>query len=98
MTDDLTRRTAVELAELMTSGQASSAEITRAHLDRIAAVDGGVHAFLYVDTDGALAQARAIDERRAAGEDLGPLAGVPLALKDVLTQKGVPTTAGSKIL
>jgi aspartyl-tRNA(Asn)/glutamyl-tRNA(Gln) amidotransferase subunit A len=98
MSDDLTRRTAVELAGLMTSGQASSVEITQAHLDRIAAVEGAVHAFLYVDTDGALAQARAVDERRAAGEELGPLAGVPLALKDVLAQKGVPTTAGSKIL
>src|SRR4029453_12618017 len=98
MSDDLTRRTAVELAGLMTSGQASSVEITQAHLDRIAAVDGAVHAFLYVDDDGALAQARAVDERRAAGEVLGPLAGVPLALKDVLAQKGVPTTAGSKIL
>ena len=95
---DLTRKTAAELAELMTSGQASSVEITQAHLDRIAAVDGDVHAFLHVDTEGALAQAKAVDEKRTAGEQLAPLAGVPLALKDVLTQEGVPTTAGSKIL
>ncbi|HEU4946676.1 MAG TPA: Asp-tRNA(Asn)/Glu-tRNA(Gln) amidotransferase subunit GatA [Kribbella sp.] len=95
---DLTRRTAVELAELMTAGEASSVEITRAHLDRIAAVDSAVKAFLHVDAEGALAQAAAVDTRRAAGEKLGPLAGVPLALKDVLTQEGVPTTAGSKIL
>ena len=61
---DLTRKTAVELAELMTSGQASSVEITQAHLDRIAAVDGAVHAFLHVDTEGALAQAA--DGRREA--------------------------------
>jgi len=95
---DLTRKTAAELSDLMTSGQASSVEITQAHLDRIAAVDDAVHAFLYVDTEGALEQARSVDERRAAGEELGPLAGVPLALKDVLTQQDVPTTAGSRIL
>ncbi|MFC0628517.1 Asp-tRNA(Asn)/Glu-tRNA(Gln) amidotransferase subunit GatA [Kribbella deserti] len=95
---DLTRKTAVELTELMTSGQVSSVEITQAHLDRIAAVDESVHAFLHVDTEGALAQAAAVDARRAAGDELGPLAGVPLALKDVLAQEGVPTTAGSKIL
>jgi aspartyl-tRNA(Asn)/glutamyl-tRNA(Gln) amidotransferase subunit A len=95
---DLTRKTAVELAELMTSGQASSVEITQAHLDRITAVDETVHAFLHVDTEGALAQAADVDVRRAAGDRLGPLAGVPLALKDVLTQNGIPTTAGSKIL
>jgi aspartyl-tRNA(Asn)/glutamyl-tRNA(Gln) amidotransferase subunit A len=95
---DLTRKTAVELAELMTSGRASSVEITQAHLDRITAVDETVHAFLHVDTEGALAQAADVDVRRAAGDRLGPLAGVPLALKDVLTQNGVPTTAGSKIL
>jgi aspartyl-tRNA(Asn)/glutamyl-tRNA(Gln) amidotransferase subunit A len=95
---DLTRKTAVELAELMTAGEVGSVEITRAHLDRIGAVDASVHAFLHVDTEGALAQAADVDARRAAGEKLGPLAGVPLALKDVLTQDGVPTTAGSKIL
>jgi aspartyl-tRNA(Asn)/glutamyl-tRNA(Gln) amidotransferase subunit A len=95
---DLTRKTAVELADLMTTGEASSVEITQAHLDRIGAVDAAVHAFLHVDTEGALAQAADVDARRAAGEELGPLAGVPLALKDVLTQNGVPTTAGSRIL
>ncbi len=57
-----------------------------------------MHAFLHVDADGALAAAAAVDERRAAGEPLGPLAGVPVAVKDVLATRGVPTTAGSKIL
>ena len=57
-----------------------------------------MHAFLHIDTDGALAAAKNVDAKRAAGEQLGPLAGVPLALKDVLTMNGVPTTCGSKIL
>ncbi|MFD7512989.1 Asp-tRNA(Asn)/Glu-tRNA(Gln) amidotransferase subunit GatA, partial [Streptomyces sp. NPDC059853] len=72
--------------------------VTEAHLARIEAVDEKVHAFLHVDREGALAQARAVDARRAAGEKLGPLAGVPLALKDIFTTEGVPTTCGSKIL
>jgi aspartyl-tRNA(Asn)/glutamyl-tRNA(Gln) amidotransferase subunit A len=57
-----------------------------------------VHAFLFVDTEGALAQADQVDAARAKGENLGPLAGVPLALKDILAQEGIPTTCGSKIL
>ncbi len=95
---DLTRLDAFELGKLVQSGEASAVEIAQAHLDRIAAVDPSLHAFLHVDTDGALAAARAVDDRRNAGEPLGPLAGVPLALKDVLAQQGVPTTCGSKIL
>jgi aspartyl-tRNA(Asn)/glutamyl-tRNA(Gln) amidotransferase subunit A len=95
---DLSRMTASELADVVATGKASAAEVTQAHLDRIAAVDEKVHAFLHIDADAALAAARAVDDKRAAGTELGPLAGVPLALKDVMTQRGVPTTCGSKIL
>ncbi|MFE9918596.1 Asp-tRNA(Asn)/Glu-tRNA(Gln) amidotransferase subunit GatA [Micromonospora sp. NPDC005553] len=95
---DLISMTATEIASLVAGGETSAVEVTQAHLDRIAAVDDRVHAFLHVDTEGALAAARAVDERRAAGEELGPLAGVPVAVKDVLATRGIPTTVGSKIL
>ena len=95
---DLTRADATTLAALIASGESSAREVARAHLDRIGAVDEAVHAFLHVDTDGALAAADAVDAARTAGIPLGPLAGVPLALKDVLAMRGVPTTCGSKIL
>ncbi|MEY9966312.1 aspartyl-tRNA(Asn)/glutamyl-tRNA(Gln) amidotransferase subunit A [Streptacidiphilus sp. MAP12-16] len=95
---DLIRSTAAETAAAIASGAVSAVEVAQAHLDRIGAVDEKVHAFLHVDTEGALSAARAVDAKRARGEELGPLAGVPLALKDVFTTKGVPTTAGSKIL
>ncbi|OMI40472.1 Asp-tRNA(Asn)/Glu-tRNA(Gln) amidotransferase subunit GatA [Streptomyces sparsogenes] len=95
---DLTKLTASGLAGKIASGEATAVEVTEAHLARIDAVDEKVHAFLHVDREGALAQARAVDDKRARGEKLGPLAGVPLALKDIFTTKGVPTTVGSKIL
>jgi aspartyl-tRNA(Asn)/glutamyl-tRNA(Gln) amidotransferase subunit A len=91
-------QTAAQMADALAKGETTSVELTQAHLDRIADVDGQVKAFLHVDSEGALAQAKDVDARRAKGEKLSPIAGVPLALKDVLAQKGVPTTAGSKIL
>src|SRR5690606_33872676 len=75
----------------------SAVEVAQAHLDRIAAVDGAVHAFLHVSQD-ALATAADIDARRAAGESLPELAGVPVAIKDVLCTIDMPSTAGSRIL
>ena len=95
---DLIRLSAAELGERLAAGDVSSVEATRAHLDRIAAVDGAVHAFLHVEGERALETAAGIDRRRAAGEQLGPLAGVPIAIKDVLVTEGMPSTAGSRIL
>ena len=90
--------TAVDLAAKIKSRELSSVEVTRAHLQRIEAVDPAVHAFLYIDSERALHAAMRIDAKIANGEQVGPLAGVPLALKDVLTYAGAPTTCGSKIL
>jgi len=91
-------KTAVEMADALAKGETTSVALTQAHLDRISSVDSKVKAFLHVDKEGALAQAANVDAKRAKGEKLSPLAGIPLALKDILAQKGVPTTAGSKIL
>jgi aspartyl-tRNA(Asn)/glutamyl-tRNA(Gln) amidotransferase subunit A len=88
---------AADLSAKLTSGEVSSVEATQAHLDRIAAVDGDIHAFLHINGD-ALETAAEVDRKRAAGEPLGELAGVPIAIKDVLCTIGMPSTAGSKIL
>ncbi|SEQ33941.1 Asp-tRNA(Asn)/Glu-tRNA(Gln) amidotransferase subunit GatA [Microlunatus flavus] len=98
MSADLTRSTAAELASAIASGETSSVEVTQAHLDRMAAVEPAVHAFLHVDGERALAAAARVDADRADGKPLGPLAGVPVALKDVLTYAGAPTTCGSRVL
>ncbi|MCD1570029.1 Asp-tRNA(Asn)/Glu-tRNA(Gln) amidotransferase subunit GatA [Agromyces mediolanus] len=96
--DELIRLSAAELAGRLGRGEVSSVEATQAHLDRIAAVDGAVHAFLHVNAEGALRAAAEVDRARAAGESLGELAGVPIAIKDVLVTEGMPSTSGSKIL
>ncbi|MDN4471866.1 Asp-tRNA(Asn)/Glu-tRNA(Gln) amidotransferase subunit GatA [Demequina zhanjiangensis] len=97
-TVDWTRKTAAQMAAALKAGEVTSVELTQAHLDRIAAVDGPVHAFLHLDPEGALETARKVDEDRAAGVELPALAGVPVAVKDVLVTEGLPTTAGSRIL
>ena len=95
---DLIRHTAAELATALASGATSSVEVTQAHLDRIAAVDGAVHAFVHVNPEVSLAAAKASDARRKAGTILNALDGVPLAIKDVLVTTDMPSTSGSLIL
>jgi aspartyl-tRNA(Asn)/glutamyl-tRNA(Gln) amidotransferase subunit A len=95
---DLIYKDASELAGLVATGEVSAVEVAQAHLDRIAAVDGAVHAFLHVDAQGALAAAATVDAKVKAGEKQSVLAGVPLGLKDVLASRGLPTTCGSKVL
>lgn len=94
---ELTRKTAAELSALLHSGEVSSQEVTQAHLDRIAAVEPEVHAFLSVN-ESALDAAKTVDEKRAAGASLHALAGVPLAVKDAIVTTEMPSTAGSRML
>ena len=87
-----------EASELLASRKISAVELTRAHLDRIVEVEGNVRAFVTTTEDAALRSAEAIDVRRRTGEALGPLAGIPLAIKDVICTKGVKTTCSSRML
>ena len=92
------RRSAADLAAAIRTGDLTAVEVTEAFLAQIEAVDDQVHAFLAVDRERALETARRVDAKREAGEPLGPLAGVPIAVKDLLSYVGLPTTAGSRIL
>ncbi|HMA35986.1 MAG TPA: Asp-tRNA(Asn)/Glu-tRNA(Gln) amidotransferase subunit GatA [Chloroflexia bacterium] len=87
-----------EARALLDAGTVSSLALTEACLARIAAVDGTLHAFLTVTADLARAQAQASDARRATGQVLSPLDGIPMSLKDVLVTAGIRTTAGSRML
>lgn len=87
-----------EATEALRRREISAVELTRAHLDRIEEIEGRVQAFVTVIQDQALRDAERIDQRRAEGESLGPLAGIPLAIKDVLCTQGVKTTCSSRIL
>ena len=87
-----------ELVRLVRTRQLSAREVVAAHLARIAALDARLGTFLHIDEAGALRRADEIDAELARGSDPGPLAGVPIALKDILVTRDVPTTAGSRIL
>ena len=91
-------QTATQLLSQLNAKETTSVELTRAFLDRIEHCDGAVNAFVRVDADAALARAEQIDARRSKGESLGRLAGLPVAVKDVLCTEGEPTTCGSRIL
>jgi aspartyl-tRNA(Asn)/glutamyl-tRNA(Gln) amidotransferase subunit A len=84
-------------SDLLARGELSSVELTQAVLDRIVAVDNQIKAYLTITPEVALEQAEEADRRRAQGEN-GPLLGIPLAVKDVICVRGIPTTCGSKIL
>ena len=91
-------RTAQEIRDAVRGGAATAAEVTEAHFERIDAVDGDVGAYTQVWKETALAQAGAIDEAVAAGKDPGPLAGVPVSLKEVLCTRTGKTTCASRML
>ncbi|MDQ2789169.1 MAG: Asp-tRNA(Asn)/Glu-tRNA(Gln) amidotransferase subunit GatA [Actinomycetota bacterium] len=95
----LTRWSAAELAGRIHAQEITAVEVTRAHLDRIAAVDSALHAFLHVNGEVSLAAAAAVDDGLRRGDPpASPLAGVPLACKDVFTTVDMPTTCGSRML
>ncbi|AZR03104.1 Asp-tRNA(Asn)/Glu-tRNA(Gln) amidotransferase subunit GatA [Trueperella pyogenes] len=95
---ELLKKSACELAEMLRAGEITSVELTQACLDRIAAENDRLNAFLFVDPEGALEVARGVDADRAAGKELPPFAGVPVAIKDNICQIGTPVTCGSKML
>ena len=94
----LNELTAHDLGDRMAAGEISSREITADVLEAIDQTDPTINAFISVDPEQALEQADSIDRRRSAGDRLGPLAGIPMALKDVLCVEGGRTTCGSRIL
>ena len=95
---ELYKMTIDEAGTLLRQGKLSSVELTRAHLDRIRAVDGKVKAFTTVTDELALQQAEEADRRLRSGENVTPLTGIPLAIKDAICTKDVPTTCGSRML
>ncbi len=92
------QKSATEQLALLQSGELTSVELTQAYLERINAVDTSVGAFLRVESETALTQAAEIDRKRKDGESLGRLAGLPVAIKDILCTKNTPTTCGSRML
>ena len=91
-------QSATELSASLDARTVSAVELAQEMIARVKAVDERVHAFLHLDEEDALSQAKASDERRAKGETRGPLDGIPVGMKDVISVKDQPLTAASKIL
>ena len=98
MTTSLTKSTLSELLDRMHKRDVTCVEVVESHLKAIRQRDPSIHAFLHVDEEDALRQATAIDAKRNSGQPMGLLAGIPVAIKDVLCTKGQPTTCGSRML
>src|SRR5258708_36393955 len=97
MIDEFVKLTATEAAAEIARGAVSAEDYARACLDRIAALDGEIKACVHLDRDHVLAQARALDERRAQRHSIGPLHGIPVAVKDIIATADYPTELGSPI-
>ena len=97
MNEDLCYLSALELGTLLRKRQVSATEIVQAMLARIQALDRHMHAYITVMADEALSAARRLDAELAAGQDRGPLHGIPVAVKDLYDTAGTRTTSGSKI-
>src|SRR5689334_13875635 len=95
---ELYELTISEAGELLRERKISSVELTKAHLERIRAVDDKVKAFMFVSDELALKQAEDADRRFATGATVSPLTGIPLAIKDVICTKGITTTCSSRML
>lgn len=95
---DFYLKSAAELSRGVKDGAWTAREVVVGHLDRIQKWDPQINSFLHLDEEGALSQAEKIDKDKASGRALGALAGVPVGIKDSLVVKGLPSTAGSKIL
>src|ERR1700731_3243542 len=98
MAQELCERTASELLPMLARGEITAEALTQQYLQAIRERDAKVKAFLHVDDTSALEQARTLHTKRRQGARLGPLAGVPVAIKDVLCTNGQPTTCASKAL
>lgn len=98
MGDEMFTGSVTSLSEGMERGEFSALELTRAMLARIERIDGAMNAWLHIDAEGALAQAGRVDARRARGDSLGALAGIPVGVKDMICAAGLPTRAASKML
>ncbi|MCA9012954.1 MAG: Asp-tRNA(Asn)/Glu-tRNA(Gln) amidotransferase GatCAB subunit A, partial [Planctomycetaceae bacterium] len=94
----MNRQSTRELIRQLNSGELSATQLTQACIDRIAALNGELNAFVDVDAEGALQQASEIDRRRSLGERVGRLAGLPIGIKDNICQLNRPTTCGSRML